>query len=43
MMTVVHFYWPVLVVSLLIGLASGILAFRRRSPKQRNRLNERPD
>ena len=35
MTILIHFYWPVLVVSLLIGLISGMLAFRRRGPKPR--------
>lgn len=29
-MLLVAYYWPVLAVSLLIGIASGILAFRPR-------------
>jgi hypothetical protein len=33
MMTIVAFYWPVLVVALVIGIASGVLAFRRRGPE----------
>lgn len=28
MMTIFAYYWPVLVVALLIGIASGVLAFR---------------
>ncbi len=32
MMTIIHFYWPMLVVALLIGIISGVLAFRRRGP-----------
>ena len=28
MMTIVTYYWPVLVAALLIGIVSGILAFR---------------
>ena len=28
MMTIVHFYWPLLVAALLIGIVSGALAFR---------------
>ena len=28
MMTIVSYYWPVLVVALLIGIVSGVLAFR---------------
>ena len=36
MMTLIHFYWPVMLVSLLIGVASGVLAFRRRGPKSGN-------
>ena len=30
MTTLLHFYWPLLVAASLIGLASGILAFRSR-------------
>lgn len=33
MTTLIHIYWPMLLVSLLIGIVSGVLAFRRRSPK----------
>ena len=33
MMTILEFYWPVLLVALLIGIVSGILAFR--SPRSR--------
>ncbi len=33
MMTIVAYYWPLLVVALLIGIVSGVLAFRRRGPK----------
>ena len=33
MMTILGFYWPVLVVALLIGSVSGVLAFRSRAPK----------
>jgi hypothetical protein len=29
-MVLIDYYWPVLAVSLLIGVASGILAFRSR-------------
>lgn len=36
MMILIHFYWPALAASLLIGLVSGILAFRRRAPKPRS-------
>ena len=32
-MTIVAYYWPVLVVALLVGIVSGALAFRRRGPK----------
>ena len=35
MMTLIHFYWPALAASLLIGLVSGILAFRRKGPESR--------
>jgi len=28
MMIIVHFYWPLLVAALLIGIVSGVLAFR---------------
>lgn len=28
MMTILSYYWPVLVVALLIGVVSGVLAFR---------------
>lgn len=28
MMTILSYYWPVLVVALLIGIVSGVLAFR---------------
>ena len=34
MMTIVAFYWPLLVASLLIGIVSGILSFRSRRPHQ---------
>lgn len=27
-MTILSYYWPVLVVALLIGIVSGVLAFR---------------
>lgn len=37
MTILIHFYWPVLAVSLLIGLISGMLAFRRGGPKPRRR------
>jgi hypothetical protein len=30
MMVLIDYYWPVLAVSLLIGIVSGILAFRSR-------------
>jgi uncharacterized membrane-anchored protein YhcB (DUF1043 family) len=33
MMTILEFYWPALLVALLIGIVSGILAFR--SPRSR--------
>lgn len=33
MTLLIHFYWPLMVASLLIGLVSGILAFRRRGLK----------
>lgn len=33
MTTIISYYWPVLVVALVIGIATGILAFRRRGPK----------
>jgi uncharacterized membrane-anchored protein YhcB (DUF1043 family) len=29
MMTIVSYYWPVLVIALLIGIVSGVLAFRK--------------
>ena len=32
-MTIIAFYWPVLVVALLIGIVSGVLAFRSRGAK----------
>ena len=34
MMAILAYYWPVLVVALLIGIVSGVLAFRgdRTSP-----------
>ena len=35
MVTIFGFYWPVLVVALLIGIVSGVLAFR--SPHRRKR------
>ena len=35
MMTIFGFYWPVLVVALLIGIVSGVLAFRSRAPRPR--------
>lgn len=28
MMTILSYYWPVLAVALLIGIVSGVLAFR---------------
>lgn len=28
MMTILSYYWPVLVAALLIGIVSGVLAFR---------------
>lgn len=28
MMTILSYYWPVLVVALLMGIVSGVLAFR---------------
>lgn len=28
MMTILGYYWPVLVVALLMGIVSGVLAFR---------------
>lgn len=28
MMTILGYYWPVLVVALLIGVVSGVLAYR---------------
>ena len=28
MMTIIGYYWPVLVVALLIGIVSGVLAYR---------------
>ena len=28
MMTILSYYWPVMVVALLIGIVSGVLAFR---------------
>jgi hypothetical protein len=28
MMTILGYYWPVLVAALLIGIVSGVLAFR---------------
>ena len=31
MMTILGYYWPVLVVALLIGIVSGMLAFRSHS------------
>ena len=30
MMTLIHFYWPLMIASVLIGIVSGVLAFRRR-------------
>jgi len=33
MMTIVSYYWPVLLVALLIGIVSGVLAFRTRGAK----------
>lgn len=35
MMTIVAYYWPVLGIALLIGIVSGVLAFRSRLPKKR--------
>ena len=32
-MTIVSYYWPVMVVALLIGIVSGMLAFR--APRNR--------
>ena len=36
MMTILAYYWPVLVVALVIGIVSGVLAFRPRRSKPRN-------
>lgn len=35
MTTILDHYWPVLVISLLIGIVSGVLAFRSEAPKKR--------
>lgn len=32
-MTIVDYYWPVLLVAMLVGIVSGVLAFRRRGSK----------
>ena len=29
MMTIVSYYWPVLLIALAIGIVSGVLAFRK--------------
>ncbi len=36
MMTILAYYWPVLVVALLIGIVSGVLAFRG-TPRRKRR------
>ena len=36
MMTIFGFYWPVLAVALLIGIVSGVLAFRSRASRPRS-------
>ncbi len=35
MMTIFGYYWPVLVVALLIGIVSGVLAYRAPRSKRR--------
>jgi hypothetical protein len=35
MMTIIDYYWPVLAAALLIGIATGILAFRPRGANRR--------
>lgn len=35
MTTILDYYWPVLVVALLIGIVSGVLAFRSAAQKKR--------
>ena len=34
MMTILGYYWPVLVVALLIGVVSGVLAFRAHGSRR---------
>lgn len=36
MMTILGYYWPVLVVALLIGIVAGVLAFRSGGGRTRN-------
>lgn len=36
MMTILAYYWPVLVVALLIGIVSGVIAFRSRGGRTRS-------
>ena len=36
MITILDYYWPVLVVALLIGIVSGVLAFRSRASRPRS-------
>lgn len=35
MITIFDYYWPVLVVALLIGIVSGVLAYRWAAPRKR--------
>ena len=35
MITILDYYWPVLVVALLIGIVSGVLAFRSAARRKR--------
>jgi hypothetical protein len=35
MTTLIAHYWPILIVALLIGIVSGILAFRPSGPPKR--------
>ena len=41
MMSLVDYYWPVMVVALIIGIASGIVAFRPRRRRQDDKGMER--
>ena len=35
-MTIIAYYWPVLVAALLIGIVSGVLAFRPRGAESKH-------